>query len=73
MIVILGKFYIITKKALQIFRDKAYDLGFNKGYELCNDDKKLGVVDKPWSLSAEALNPKMRRQIEEILRQKGGF
>jgi len=73
MIIILGKLCIITQKTLHDFWQRAYDLGFNKGYELCNDDKKLGVVDKPWSLSAEALNPKMRRQIEEILRQKGGF
>ena len=61
----------MTENTLHDFWQRAYELGFNKGYELGNEDKKLGVVDKPWSLSAESLNPKMRRQIEEILRDRG--
>ena len=71
MIIILGKLYIMTEKTLDDFWQRAYELGFNKGYELGNEDKKLGVVGKPWSLSAESLNPKMRRQIEKILRDRG--
>jgi len=71
VIIILGKLYIMTEKTLHDFWQRAYELGFNKGYELGNEDKKIDIADKLWSLRAEALNPKMRRQIEEILRGKG--
>ena len=76
MIIILGgKLYIMTGKALRIIRQSAYDEGVQNCYKICREmylRKGFIVTGIPYSdtISPEALNPKLRHQIDEILRNK---
>ena len=68
--------YIMTKRAMQKFWQQTYDLGLHKGYELGKgmaQNKGFIIAGIPYdSISPEALNPKFRRDIDDILKKELG-
>lgn len=66
--------YIMTKRGLQSFWQKAYEDGLLKGYELgkgMSQDEGSTLTGIPYSIGPEAFNFKFRRQLDDILKQKG--
>jgi len=66
--------YIMTKKAMQAFWQRTYDLGLHKGYELgkgMSQDKGFIISGIPYDTGPEAFNPTLRQQIMDIFRRKG--
>lgn len=84
MIIILGgKLYIMTGKALRIIRQRAYDEGIQNCYKLCQEiylrglrkelnerDKGFIVAGISYDTGPEAFNPKLRKELDEILKDK---
>jgi hypothetical protein len=57
--------YILTKSALRIIKKSAYDEGVQNCYKLCREM----YVGK--GIISNAFNPKLRKELDEILKQKG--